>query len=692
MFRKTQIYLLFLLCGLGIEMTAQRALHKANLQFEVGAFSLAIENLKEHLKSNPNDILAQAKMAECLYHSGKLSQAVFWFEKFIHQPDVPQNSLFLYAQSLKKTARFDESIEILTEYTKYDQNLANHYIKSSEFAKLEMAKIPDFEVITLPFNSAASDFGLSFYKDIPVFSSFRTDVLLSEVEKMNNKHSGVHKSFYLVKNKLNIIKGLNNKLDHIGPVNFSKDGEICALIESKMTDDCGILCPYKSSVLYLAKLDQYGEIIESKSFSHNEVGSSIQSAQLAYGGQALYFSSNRAGGYGGFDLYVSYYKNNQWTLPQNLGPEINSPGNEITPFYEDGELYFSSDFHYGLGGYDIFKSVVELGEWTHPINMGSGINSIGDDYFPVMNTQKEMLFTSNRLGGKGSDDIYKAIKLKVDAEEIMVFQNEENIPSAFALDDLNDTKGKGDISNSTTVAHINDANEIVKTDFVLPDFDIKIVGMPSEDAWSITSGARRIALNELAPMGEVFFIQLASISSVQPNYSPYRSLVRYGNIYRMNNNRSVKIRLGYYNDRAEAEEVLKAVKSRGFKDAFITFESLSESNMELILASVDGKNFKDEGNLNSKNPTEEMRSFKIGSKYKVRLASYEDPIWFDLNKVKDLGRIEQWTKGSWTIFILAGYEDLDDAKKAQIQAINRGFKTAEVVIDNGGILERLKQN
>ena len=63
-----------------------------------------------------------------------------------------------------------------------------------------------------------------------------------------------------------------------------------------------------------------------------------------------------------------------------------------------------------------------------------------------------------------------------------------------------------------------------------------------------------------------------------------------------------------------------------------------------------------------------------------------------VEKVKDLGRIEQWTKGGWTIFILAGYNNLNEAKAALVSAQNRGFKTAEVVIDNGGILERLKQN
>ena len=115
--------------------------------------------------------------------------------------------------------------------------------------------------------------------------------------------------------------------------------------------------------------------------------------------------------------------------------------------------------------------------------------------------------------------------------------------------------------------------------------------------------------------------------------------------------------------------------------------------MELLLSRwEDGNSGVPKDEKKGKVIKEINRVYGLGGKYKVRLASYEDPIWFDINKVKDLGRIEQWTKGTWTIFILAGYEDLDQAKDAQIQALNRGFKTAEVVIDNGGILERLKQN
>ncbi|MFZ1790109.1 MAG: hypothetical protein WAT92_17450, partial [Saprospiraceae bacterium] len=78
--------------------------------------------------------------------------------------------------------------------------------------------------------------------------------------------------------------------------------------------------------------------------------------------------------------------------------------------------------------------------------------------------------------------------------------------------------------------------------------------------------------------------------------------------------------------------------------------------------------------------------------YKIRLASYEDPIWFDLKKVNDLGHIEQWSKGTWTIFVISGFKSFQDAEQARVKAVNRGFTSAEVVIDNGGVIESIKKN
>lgn len=158
----------------------------------------------------------------------------------------------------------------------------------------------------------------------------------------------------------------------------------------------------------------------------------------------------------------------------------------------------------------------------------------------------------------------------------------------------------------------------------------------------------------------------------KPNFDKFKPLLRYGNIYKMLNNNTIKVRLGYFSDRKEAEEILSKVRSNGYKDAFIAFEILNTAQMELVLSGTDDSSFSDKGNFNSKNPEVE-KSYKSPNKYKVRLASYEDPIWFDVNKVKDIGRIEQWTKGGWTIFILAGYNDLDEAKKAQNSGPEQGI-------------------
>tara|TARA_R110001592_G_scaffold107829_2_gene301716 strand:- start:685 stop:1674 length:990 start_codon:yes stop_codon:yes gene_type:complete len=99
------------------------------------------------------------------------------------------------------------------------------------------------------------------------------------------------------------------------------------------------------------------------------------------------------------------------SAPVNLGPRINSPGNEISPFIFDGSLYFSSDVFYGLGGMDVYKSnIISSDSFTIPVNLGEGINSTKDDFGFIIkeNENKDWsgYFASNRKGGKGGDDLY----------------------------------------------------------------------------------------------------------------------------------------------------------------------------------------------------------------------------------------------------------------------------------------------
>ncbi|MCX6273534.1 MAG: OmpA family protein [Bacteroidetes bacterium] len=128
-------------------------------------------------------------------------------------------------------------------------------------------------------------------------------------------------------------------------------------------------------------------------------------------GKTVYFISDRKGGLGGLDIYkTTRLDNGDWSMPVNLGAPINTPGNEKSPFIhpDNRTLYFSSDGHTGMGGYDIFFSRLgEDGKWGKPKNIGYPINSTSDDVgFTVSTDGHYGYFASNKLKGIGGWDIF----------------------------------------------------------------------------------------------------------------------------------------------------------------------------------------------------------------------------------------------------------------------------------------------
>ncbi|MBK9248335.1 MAG: PD40 domain-containing protein [Ignavibacteria bacterium] len=124
-------------------------------------------------------------------------------------------------------------------------------------------------------------------------------------------------------------------------------------------------------------------------------------------GLTLIFSSNREGGSGGIDLWITRKQNDgKWSQPLNLGESINSTGNEITPFLIGDSLYFSSDGWGGKGGYELFLSVKNAGLWQAPVPL-SELNSESDESDFTLLDSQTALFGSNRTGGLGGIDIYQ---------------------------------------------------------------------------------------------------------------------------------------------------------------------------------------------------------------------------------------------------------------------------------------------
>jgi outer membrane protein OmpA-like peptidoglycan-associated protein len=133
-------------------------------------------------------------------------------------------------------------------------------------------------------------------------------------------------------------------------------------------------------------------------------------ASLSSDGMNLYFTSDRPGGFGGLDIYYSRLNNkDDWSEPVNMGPAINTPGDEDAPFIhpDDETLYFSSNGHPGLGGFDIFRSDLKDGEWSDPVNLGYPINTTDDDiYFTISADNQHGYYASTSGDGFGGKDIY----------------------------------------------------------------------------------------------------------------------------------------------------------------------------------------------------------------------------------------------------------------------------------------------
>ncbi|NDW09193.1 OmpA family protein [Dysgonomonas sp. 520] len=154
-------------------------------------------------------------------------------------------------------------------------------------------------------------------------------------------------------------------------------------------------------------------------------------------GDFLYFVSDMPGGYGGKDIWRAYMRTNEQTeYIENLGPEINTAGDELFPYMRnDTVMYFSSDGHPGMGGLDIFKSVYDAKteKWSKPENIGSPINSQSDDFGITFDGENEKgFFSSNRNDARGYDHIYsfEFPTVKITLEGFVVDQADEFIQGA----------------------------------------------------------------------------------------------------------------------------------------------------------------------------------------------------------------------------------------------------------------------
>ena len=156
-------------------------------------------------------------------------------------------------------------------------------------------------------------------------------------------------------------------------------------------------------------------------------------------GRTKYFVSDREGGYGGRDIYkVEKLPNGEWGNPENLGPKINTSFDEDSPFIaiDNNTLYFASNGAKSMGGFDIFVSTLNNGEWSEPINLGYPLNSTGDDiYYSTTADGYTGYLSSIRTGGKGEKDIYQVKNINLGIDNLALLKGHINVKEGQKLPD-----------------------------------------------------------------------------------------------------------------------------------------------------------------------------------------------------------------------------------------------------------------
>lgn len=267
---------------------------------------------------------------------------------------------------------------------------------------------PSYSVKNLKANSENSDFGTTFFgKNKIVFSSSRGNNISNKKWDGNDQpfldlYIGDVKPDGEIEHVKPFSRAVNSKY-HDALVAFSPD-----LTEVYFTSNNYLHGELKSNSIkiFRATIDKSGQWTNFKTLPFNSDSYDTGHPVLNEDGTRLYFVSDMPGGFGDKDVYVVNVNDDHYGAPINLGKTINSKYKEYTPYIDGNILYFSSNRPGGLGGFDIYMTKLDK-TISKPINLKKPMNSRNDDIsFIINNETQKGYFSSNRSGGKGDDDIY----------------------------------------------------------------------------------------------------------------------------------------------------------------------------------------------------------------------------------------------------------------------------------------------
>ncbi len=387
-------------------------LHAAQLM-EALQYEQAIEVYSLAARRSTDRPAAVAGIAEAYRRLGKYEEAKRWYEEALSLPSPPAQVYYFHGLVCLQLDSCDRAAASFDRFMAAEPAYAGRAALRDVCAyRQSLQEQPALRANLRPIaiNSPASDLGVAYYENGIVFSSDRPsssgaagfDLYFTRPAVDAANTAGLLRYEQVVP----FAPSLRAEGSMAVPA-FNALGTELFFTRNQSNHDKHSL--FSRLEIHMSR-QVYGALWE-KSFPlpFNQAAHSFAHPALSPDGKRLFFSSDRPGGMGGKDLYVVYRQGNAWSEPENLGPTINTAGDELYPFMDaEGWLYFATDSRPGLGKQDIFRSK-ELagGKWSPVENPGSPINSAYDDFGLIIDNKAGTgYFVSNRPGGLGQDDIY----------------------------------------------------------------------------------------------------------------------------------------------------------------------------------------------------------------------------------------------------------------------------------------------
>jgi len=426
------------------EVTYAMMLETADNSFDIEDYYNAAEWYEKAYKEQKDKDIA-IKVAQCQYYMRDYKRALSWYKRVVSRDKTGYYAKYKleYGKVQKMMGDYPAAYQTLTEFiqeTEDDERrkeaalLANGIAKSSEFVENVDAII---KPVHRNVNSPSSESGPIIFEDKLYYSSLnRKDEIVYDG---NTEGQTLFKIFTSEINDKGVYdKGselseeINREGYHTGNPSFSDDG-LVMYFTRMLVEDGDIL---ESKVFYAKK---NGESWGAANEVEGEINSNIIKYAVVgelYGKDVMFYAADLEGGFGGNDLYYSEASGPySFGTAINLGETINTPYDEVTPFYREGVLYFSSDGYPSLGGKDIYQASWDGSNWSEVANMGTGYNSSADDMYYSMNKEGLQGFlVSNRVVEKK-----RSVKSKTCCDDIFSVTFREVVIDLLAkITDLED--------------------------------------------------------------------------------------------------------------------------------------------------------------------------------------------------------------------------------------------------------------